>query len=851
MKKFILAICVCLFMGGATEFVRTLRADPCGMVPPIYAGNVAPINRIGLQKTFVFYKDGVETFVIRPGFEGNVEEFGMLIPFPTPPEIRKVADNTFEHVVNAIDPPEVVVDLRVPGSATKRFAGAVEFDRAVQQNGLEYKKNKVTVLKEEAVGMYEVAVLEAGSPEALKRWMDQHGYQYPKGMDAVTKDYVELGWCFVAVKTKVGDKAGVDPKPGQRETAADRPPGSVFDGHVQGMGFRFKSDEFVVPMRLSAFNGGDTRNVVYILSDSPRRIRSIPEEYVQRQISGQDLIRNVSNPLPLRIIGGTEKDIPEWQRKGLDERRNPTAKNGIAKELFAADLLAVETGNLSLEHEEEEKELLRIGEHFGLRGAEVDSENALTLQKMRDETTEKGLELLAGMTLSVVDGDFPREVLANQNLTFADYKMPVARNKAESYDSKLFGPGQEKEGKVFLGSIDWNEVDQQIARSEAESKLELAAARKNRLTGWAWIVSLASIGMVLTISFRRRTAAIAVVIACLACSSTIAGELQNETGPSLEQIIAQLKDGKTAAGAIQAAAEMAQDSSQRGNVVANLLNVIQNGDDIPQKGWAIAAMAEIGGSDVDEILLNIHANESNEKLIRTWAAAARVSMTKSVNGLIEKAQLIQTFPALGRPIGIRIVEEMNKDGAEVNPEKMIQATLRVPQLVQGLAPAIIAFGPEKLVSVVYESSDNNIRRTGAGYLGTLAQAGQGTDVSNAVIAAVEFDPQATDVPWAGGALFIPNIQWDKDNSRALVGNLIRWHVWCDMNNKGEEQNQIHNNIRSVALIQAAGYANPGWNNVGTVQWLQSWKQAVGNDGIRELLTDVGALENRKYAAVLD
>ena len=84
------------------------------------------------------------------------------------------------------------------------------------------------------------------------------------------------------------------------------------------MGFRFKTDEFVVPMRLSAFNGGDTRNVVYILSDSPRRIRSIPEEYVQRQISGEQLIQNVSNPLPLRIIGGTEKDIPDYQRQGLD-----------------------------------------------------------------------------------------------------------------------------------------------------------------------------------------------------------------------------------------------------------------------------------------------------------------------------------------------------------------------------------------------------------------------------------------------------------------------------------------------------------------------------------------------------
>ena len=102
----------------------------------------------------------------------------------------------------------------------------------------EFKKDKVTVLKEEAVGMYEVAVLEAGSPAALKRWMDKHGYQYPKGMDTVTADYVESGWCFVAVKTKVGDKAGVDPKPGQRKTAGDRPAGSIFDGHVQGIPFQ-------------------------------------------------------------------------------------------------------------------------------------------------------------------------------------------------------------------------------------------------------------------------------------------------------------------------------------------------------------------------------------------------------------------------------------------------------------------------------------------------------------------------------------------------------------------------------------------------------------------------------------
>ena len=90
----------------------TTWADPCGLVPPIFFGNGMPIARVGLQKTYVFYKDGIESLVIRPGFSGQVDEFGMLIPFPSPPAIRKVADDVFPHVAAAVDPPEIVVDLR-------------------------------------------------------------------------------------------------------------------------------------------------------------------------------------------------------------------------------------------------------------------------------------------------------------------------------------------------------------------------------------------------------------------------------------------------------------------------------------------------------------------------------------------------------------------------------------------------------------------------------------------------------------------------------------------------------------------------------------------------------------------
>src|SRR5205814_2202358 len=73
--------------------------------------------------------------------------------------------------------------------------------------------DEVKVLKQEAVGMYEVAVLAAGSAMALNKWMDEHGFKYPKGMDKVVNDYVALQWVFVAEKTKVGSKSGSDPKP--------------------------------------------------------------------------------------------------------------------------------------------------------------------------------------------------------------------------------------------------------------------------------------------------------------------------------------------------------------------------------------------------------------------------------------------------------------------------------------------------------------------------------------------------------------------------------------------------------------------------------------------------------------
>ena len=877
--KRLLLVTVVLGLVAALAPTQPTQADPCGMVPPVYVGGAVPITRIGQQKTYVFYKDGVETFVIRPGFQGKVDEFGMLIPFPSIPEIRKVSDNIFPHVAAAIDPPEVVVDLRIRFFAKNaRFRGAKDKVFAGLESGLEMAEDEVRVVKQEAVGMYEVAVLEAGSPKALSKWMADHGYKYPKGMDAACGDYVEAGWCFVAVKTKVGQKKGVDPRPGMRKVNSKLPAGATFDGHVQAMGFRFKVDELVVPMRLSTFNDGDLRNIVYILSDKPSKIKSIPEEYVVRQIPGSELFRNVTEPLPLRIIGGTIEDLRKQmpqpvkgkgQVKGqpaptggkrlqlarpvrggfpgqwgnLAQRRNPTPHNGAAKDLFAADLLAVKEGRLSHPHEEKEKMLLRIGERLGLRGPAIDKFNEQALETERKETVAAALKDLDSMTLTVVDGNFPREVLAKQNLKFASYRMPTRRNKREFYDAtKMVPGGKAQPGTLHYGAIsfiDQPNSDTQVAVSTNESRLP---------SGLTILLSSLVIGAVYTLRGRigRGTAALLIVGALVTgLTATASAQEKKSGGKKLTtiQLIDQLADPKKASDA-------ADELIKRGKpVVPDLIGEAIEGNDMALRGWAIVCMSEIGGKDVEKRLTEIHGDKNQAMLVRTWAAAGRVNMAETSEQLLELAKLIPQFPALGRPVGLRLVAKLTEKGDEANAEDLLNVTITVPQLRQSLAPAILAVGADSLVKAMATAKNQNVRRQAAGYLGTLAAQGEDA-VPSAVVKVYAFDAKAKAVPWNGGPLFVPGIKWGRDDARALVGNLIAWYLWSEEHNQKALQLQIHNNLRSLQLAAAAGYKSPGFRQVGTDQWLLVWGRTAGKPAIQKMLAAQKLEDKPRYKKLL-
>src|SRR5215471_14391999 len=136
-------------------FTTPVFADPCGMVPPIYVTDNTSLVRVGDEQTYVFFKEGLETFVIRPGFSGKVEDFGMLISFPTPPALRKVSEDIFPQIGKAIDPPEVVLDVRPQMNFLANAAPASGGGAFGAPQGLMLKRDEVRVLRQEAVGMYE------------------------------------------------------------------------------------------------------------------------------------------------------------------------------------------------------------------------------------------------------------------------------------------------------------------------------------------------------------------------------------------------------------------------------------------------------------------------------------------------------------------------------------------------------------------------------------------------------------------------------------------------------------------------------------------------------------------------
>jgi hypothetical protein len=866
------------------------------MVPPVQVNAGDAIKRVGAQKTYLFYRDGIESFVVRPGFEGKVDNFGMLIPFPNVPSIRKVPNNIFPQLTKAIDPPEITVRAN-----RERFIGAGAFgSSAGTSTELNLKRDEVQVKSTEAVGMYQTAVLEAGSPEALKRWMDDHGYSYPNNMGQATQDYVDAGWCFVAVKARVGSKNAVNPKPGMREADTQMPEDATFDGNVQAMGFRFRTDELVAPMRLSAYNSGKLHNITYVLTDEPKRINHISKHHVKRQVSGDKLYRNVTEPLPVRVIGEKWEDLSDSLKEQIREQRDPDAINGRAKELFQGDLLAARNDQLVLGFEQEKKALLDIEEALNLRGEEVDALNREYLSDRNKRERQQALKDLKGMTLTVVDGVFPREVLKRENLTFSTYRMPADRNRSSIYNARLKGPvNEKKEGQLYQGKTP-------------------EPVEKQGLGGWFLLLILGST-IVLYTEYHSRSSTVqyvgnkrsgSVSIKLLLSLLIVSGVLLYS--PDLTAQIDVKEELQKLTNRDQAPAAVKRLVNHPDAALPELVATARDAQNIRKRGWAIVALSRIGGKFADAQLKNMMFDGSEPDLVRTLAAAGRIRLLNRVGEMKQHVDWINRFPALARPFRLRF-QEIRDDSFATHEFLLSLANLN-KDLRKGLTDQITRLEPAQLTDLMLRSGQTKIRRTAAAYLGTIAESGKRNKVSKAIRNALRFSPDAEQVPWQAGPLFLPRLDWTKSEATSLVHNLMSWMVYAQEQSKHAVLEQIENNLRSRQLLLPAGYEEVpdidgfgsggfGSSGIGSgfgnsnsgggfgngqddgsdkstsggfgnsqsgqsdgnlewgsedpstmstvIRWLESWKSVKGTDRLKSILAKQDLLNKKPYRSLLE
>lgn len=874
-----LAVLVALAATVTTQPVPIVKADPCGMVPPLYAGKTPQIERTGLKKTYVFYKNGIETFAIKPGFKGKLSEFGMLVPVPSTPSIKKIADKTFEHLDAAIDPPEIEVWVGpdYPMEDAARPSSAVGLGGGSGGGGLAYRE-RVNVIKQEAVGMYTVVVLEAGSSKALKKWMDENGYRFPDGMEGTCEEYIGQGWQFVAVKAKVGAKPGVDAAPGKTGTDENLPEQSEWDGLGQGMAFRFKTPKLVVPMRLSTYNAGDTHNVVYMLTDKPVQIENIPKEFVVRQVSGQELYLNVTQPLPLRLLGGTEKDLTPEHIASVANRRDPAPHNGIARELFCADLVAARQSNTTLEFEEREKDYLNISHELGLDGEEIDALHGQAAKVERGQEYDAALVDLLDMTLTVIDGMFDKDVLRRDNLNFASYEMPAARNTPANYHAPTHGVNA-----ALREGVRWVDKAQREAALDVakmlkglpigERKAEIAAAEKRGenifvppvssvdaavMPWWVWAISAGGLVLVLLVLLRirgkRKVGSAALIIAGLGMLTVPAGEVAQAAAPQSEvirdespiaepeasiepEIAALIKDLSDRTKAEKAVEELVKKGEKS---VAGLLKEAFYGSDFVVQGWSIVALSRIGGKDIDNSLAALHNDGKRQALIRNWAAAGRLSMAADKEALLKLAPLCATMPALGKPLAKKLAAFAGADSTEA----LILLAQQNPTIAEHIATVISSRGAEELAKVMVSAKDMKVRMLAAQYLG-----GQ-PDAASATINIYAFTLDSDKAPWDGGPLYVPGINWTKEDGEKLVTNLLKWGVWCERASKSTEIQQITNNLNSIQLARNVGYE---MNRRGSdvAGWLKIWGKAKGKAAVEEILKANKAETDERYKGVLE
>ncbi len=213
------------------------------------------------QKVFITWddKEKVESFTVQPKFEGNADDFGMVIPTPSKPKLDEMPRDFFKELA--------VYSILKRREQPHSKLLPVEFERLKRNfalNGLADAKKEaegadrgvrppaVKVLEAGVVGNLDYKVIEAGRADDLFQWLKDNRYSY-SGDEGTLDFYIQKKWLFTVMKIDT--------------MQMKRRPDGTFDGEVTPTRFQFSSERLVYPLKITQISVKDkTEALFYVQS---------------------------------------------------------------------------------------------------------------------------------------------------------------------------------------------------------------------------------------------------------------------------------------------------------------------------------------------------------------------------------------------------------------------------------------------------------------------------------------------------------------------------------------------------------------------------------------------------------
>lgn len=193
-------------------------------------------------------------------FQGDVEDFAMVIPVPTFIERGQinVADGALIDHLDAYTSPRLVEyhdpDPCVRYELKSMTSNDAAFPRSAQMELEDVGRSRgVTIEASYTVGEYDILILSAEESSGLIKWLDENDYRIPRGAEKVVDSYLKQDMRFFVAKVNLKEQA------------------KLGFSKLRPLQVAYEHNKFMLPIRLGTLNANGKQELyVYALTRTGR-----------------------------------------------------------------------------------------------------------------------------------------------------------------------------------------------------------------------------------------------------------------------------------------------------------------------------------------------------------------------------------------------------------------------------------------------------------------------------------------------------------------------------------------------------------------------------------------------------